>query len=110
MKFSTQLQEAGFSQRQADTLTKGLQEALTATVATAADLAPIQAKLNHIATKTDTADLRSEMAELRTEMSVNFQDVAKGFAAVYRMMAGFALTFMGTIIGATIALIRYLAP
>lgn len=110
MKFSTQLQEAGFSQRQADALTKGLQEALTATVATTADLAPIQAKLNHIATKTDIADLRSEMTELPTEMSVNFQEVAKGFAAVYRMLARFALTFMGTIIGATIALIRYPAP
>ncbi len=92
LKFSTQLQEAGFSQRQADALTKGLQEALTATVATKADLAPIQARLDHVATKTDIAELRAEIA------------------AAYRMVAVFAFTFIGTIIGATIALIRYLAP
>lgn len=84
--------------RQVDALTKSLQEALTATVATKADLAPIEAKLEHVATKTDIAELRTEMADLRSEI-----------ATVYRMMAVFALTFVGTIIGATIALIRYLA-
>ncbi len=46
LKFSTQLQEAGFSQRQVDALTKSLQEALTATVATKADLAPSRPSSN----------------------------------------------------------------
>lgn len=38
LKFSTQLREGGFTQQQADTLTNSLQEALSATVATKADL------------------------------------------------------------------------
>ena len=92
LKFSTRLKEGGFTPEQAEVLTLSIQEALTATVATKADLAPIQARLEHVATKTDIAELRAEIA------------------AAYRMMAVFAFTFIGTIIGATIALIRYLAP
>ncbi len=87
LKFSTQLREAGFSQEQADTLTRGLQEALTSTVATKADLAEVK------------AELKTDLAALRTDMSMGFQ-------AAYRHLW---LMGMG-IIGAMFLLLRYFAP
>ena len=91
LKFSTQLREGGFTQQQADTLTNSLQEALSATVATKADLD--QAK----------TELKADIATLR-------EDVAKGFQDVYKFMLASALTIAGTIIGTAIALVRDIAP
>lgn len=94
LKFSTQLREAGFSQEQADTLTRGLQEALTSTVATQADVAEV---------KTDLAGLR---AEVKTDLAALRADMSTGFQAVYRHLW---LMGMG-IIGAMFLLLRYFAP
>ena len=91
LKFSTQLREGGFTQQQADTLTSSLQEALSASVATKADLDQVKTEL-----KTDIVTLR--------------EDVAKGFQDVYKFMLVSTLTIAGTIIGTAIALVRYLAP
>ena len=91
LKFSTQLREGGFTQQQANTLTNSLQEALSATVATRADLDQVKTEL-----KTDIVTLR--------------EDVAKGFQNVYKFMLVSTLTIAGAIIGTAIALVRYLAP
>lgn len=98
LKFSTQLREGGFTQQQADTLTSSLQEALSATVATKADLD--QAK----------TELKADIVTLREDMAKGFQDVTKGFQDVYKFMLVSTLTIAGTIIGTAIALVRYLAP
>ena len=98
LKFSTQLREGGFTQQQANTLTNSLQEALSATVATRADLDQVKTEL-----KTDIVTLREDVAK-------GFQDVAKGFQNVYKFMLVSTLTIAGTIIGTAIALVRYLAP
>ena len=91
LKFSTQLREGGFTQQQADTLTSSLQEALSATVATKADLDEVKSEV-----KADIVGLR--------------EDMAKGFQDVYKFMLVSTLTIAGTIIGTAIALVRYLAP
>ena len=91
LKFSTQLREGGFTQQQADTLTSSLQEALSATVATKADLDQVKTEL-----KADIVTLR--------------EDMAKGFQDVYKFMLVSTLTIAGTIIGTAIALVRSLAP
>lgn len=109
LQFSTQLREAGFTQQQADTLTRGLQEALTATVATKADLAEARTEL-----KTDIAEVRTELkadiaevkAELKTDIATLRADMSKGFQDVHRQLW---LMGMG-IIGAMFLLLRYLAP
>ena len=98
LQFSTQLREAGFTQQQADTLTRGLQEALTATVATQADLAEAKAGL-----ETDIAEVK---AELKTDIATLRADMSKGFQDVYRQLW---LMGMG-IIGAMFLLLRYFAP
>ncbi len=102
LKFSTLLREGGFTQQQADTLTKGLQEALTATVATKADLSEAEAALK--------ADLSEVRGELKSDISAFREDTAKGFQDVYKFMVASTLTIAGTIIGTAIALVRYLAP
>ena len=105
LKFSTQLREAGFSQEQADTLTRGLQEALTSTVATQADVAEVKTDLAGLRAevKTDLAGLR---AEVKTDLAALRADMSTGFQAVYRHLW---LMGMG-IIGAMFLLLRYFAP
>lgn len=98
LKFSTQLRDGGFTQQQADTLTSSLQEALSATIATKADLNEVKTEL-----KTDIVSLREDTAK-------GFQDVHKSFQDVYKFMLVSTLTIAGTIIGTAIALVRYLAP
>ena len=98
LKFSTQLREGGFTQQQADTLTTSLQEALSATVATKADLDQVK------------TELKADIVTLREDMAKGFQDVTKGFQDVYKFMLVSTLTIAGTIIGTAIALVRYLAP
>ena len=98
LKFSTQLREGGFTQQQADTLTNSLQEALSATVATKADLDQVK------------TELKADIVTLREDMAKGFQDVTKGFQDVYKFMLVSTLTIAGTIIGTAIALVRYLAP
>ena len=98
LKFSTQLREGGFTQQQADTLTSSLQEALSATVATKADLDQVK------------TELKADIVTLREDMAKGFQDVTKGFQDVYKFMLVSTLTIAGTIIGTAIALVRYLAP
>ena len=91
LKFSTQLREGGFTQQQADTLTNSLQEALSATVATKADLDQVK------------TELKADIVTLREDMAKGFQDVSK-------FMLVSTLTIAGTIIGTAIALVRSLAP
>ena len=98
LKFSTQLREGGFTQQQADTLTNSLQEALSASVATKADLDQVK------------TELKADIVTLREDMAKGFQDVTKGFQDVYKFMLVSTLTIAGTIIGTAIALVRYLAP
>lgn len=98
LKFSTQLREGGFTQQQADTLTNSLQEALSATVATKADLDQVK------------TELKADIVTLREDMAKGFQDVTKGFQDVYKFMLVSTLTIAGTIIGTAIALVRSLAP
>ena len=98
LKFSTQLREGGFTQQQADTLTSSLQEALSATVATKADLDEVK------------SEVKADIVGLREDMAKGFQDVHKGFQDVYKFMLVSTLTIAGTIIGTAIALVRYLAP
>lgn len=98
LQFSTQLREAGFTQQQADTLTRGLQEALTATVATKTDLAEVRTEL-----KTDLAEVK---AELKTDIATLRADMSKGFQDVHRQLW---LMGMG-IIGTMFLLLRYFAP
>ena len=98
LKFSTQLREGGFTQQQADTLTSSLQEALSATVATKADLDQVK------------TELKADIVTLREDMAKGFQDVTRGFQDVYKFMLVSTLTIAGTIIGTAIALVRYLAP
>ena len=105
LKFSTQLREGGFTQQQADTLTSSLQEALSATVATKADLDQVKTEL-----KADIVTLREDMTKGFQDVSKGFQDVSKGFQDVYKFMLISTLTIAGTIIGTAIALVRYLAP
>ena len=97
-KFSTQLREGGFTQQQADTLTSSLQEALSATVATKADLDEVK------------SEVKADIVGLREDMAKGFQDVHKSFQDVYKFMLVSTLTIAGTIIGTAIALVRYLAP
>ena len=105
LKFSTQLREGGFTQQQADTLTSSLQEALSATVATKADLNEVKTEL-----KTDIVSLREDTAKGFQDVHKSFQDVHKSFQDVYKFMLVSTLTIAGTIIGTAIALVRYLAP
>ena len=98
LKFSTQLREGGFTQQQADTLTSSLQEALSATVATKADLDEVK------------SEVKADIVTLREDMAKGFQDVHKSFQDVYKFMLVSTLTIAGTIIGTAIALVRYLAP
>ena len=112
LKFSTQLREGGFTQQQADTLTSSLQEALSATVATKADLDEVKSEV-----KADIVGLREDMAKGFQDVHKgfqdvhkSFQDVHKGFQDVYKFMLVSTLTIAGTIIGTAIALVRYLAP
>ncbi len=102
LKFSTQLREGGFTQQQADTLTNSLQEALSATVATKADLDQVKTELK--------ADLDQVKTELKADIVILREDTAKGFQDVYKFMLVSTLTIAGTIIGTAIALVRYLAP
>ena len=120
LQFSTQLREAGFTQQQADTLTRGLQEALTATVATQADLAEAKAELEtdiaevKAELKTDIAEVKAELktdlagfrAEIKTDLAALRADMSTAFQAVYRHLW---LMGMG-IIGAMFLLLRYFAP
>ena len=113
LKFSTLLREGGFTQQQADTLTKGLQEALTATVATKADLSEAEAALKADLSEAEAAlkaDLSEVRGELKSDISAFREDTAKGFQDVYKFMVASTLTIAGTIIGTAIALVRYLAP
>lgn len=98
LKFSTQLREGGFTQQQADTLTSSLQGALSATVATKADLGEVK------------SEVKADIVTLREDMAKGFQDVHKSFQDVYKFMLVSTLTIAGTIIGTAIALVRYLAP
>ena len=98
LKFSTQLREGGFTQQQADTLTNSLQEALSAAVATKADLDQVK------------TELKADIVTLREDVTKGFQDVARGSQDVYKFMLVSTLTIAGTIIGTAIALTRYLAP
>ncbi len=91
LQFSTRLCEGGFTQQQADTLTNSLQEALSATAATKADLDQVKTEL-----KADIVTLR--------------EDMTKGFQDVYKFMLVSTLPIAGTIIGTAIALVRDLAP
>ena len=123
LRFSTQLREGGFTQQQADTLTSSLREALSATVATKADLnkekTELKADLNEVRSelKADIASLREDTAQGFQDVyknfegvHQNFQDIHKSFQDVYKFMLVSTLTIMGTIIGTAIALVRYLAP
>ncbi len=98
LKFSTQLREGGFTQQQADTLASSLQEALSATVATKADLDGVK------------SEVKADIVTLREDMARGFQDVHKSFQDVYKSMLVSTLTIAGTIIGTAIALVRYLVP
>ena len=100
LKFSTQLREGGFTQQQADTLTSSLQEALSATVATKADLDEVKSEV-----KADIVGLREDMAKGFQDVHKGFQDVHKGFQDVYKFMLVSTLTIAGTIIGTAIALV-----
>ena len=100
LKFSTQLREGGFTQQQADTLTSSLQEALSATVATKADLDEVKSEV-----KADIVGLREDMAKGFQDVHKSFQDVHKGFQDVYKFMLVSTLTIAGTIIGTAIALV-----
>lgn len=109
LKFSTLLREGGFTQQQADTLTKGLQEALTATVATKADLSEVKAALKADLSEVK-GELKTDITNVRSELAASREDTAKGFQDVYKFMVVSTLTIAGTIIGTAIALVRYLAP
>ncbi len=100
LKFSTQLREGGFTQQQADTLTSSLQEALSATVATKADLDEVKSEV-----KADIVGLREDMAKGFQDVHKSFQDVHKGFQDVYKFMLVSTLTIAGTIIGTAVALV-----
>lgn len=102
-------------------------EAVGANVATKADLAEVQAGLETdiAAVRTDLTEAKAELkaeivevrtkiaevkAELKSDMATLREDMAKGFQGMYRFMAVAILTITSTIIGAAIALVRYLAP
>jgi len=98
LQFSTRLCEGGFTQQQADTLTNSLQEALSAAVATKADLDQVK------------TELKADIVTLREDMTKGFQHMTKGFQNVYKFMLVSTLPIAGTIIGTAIALVRDLAP
>ena len=74
------LQEADFTDRQAEALTGAIGTALTGGVATKADIADLRSEMGEM-----KADLRSEMAELRGEMDARFARVEADLVWIKRI-------------------------
>lgn len=89
-KAVTALKQAGFEETQAEAVVTTMGEALGGTVATKADLAAVQAKL-----ETDIAAVRTEMAALRADTSAQF-------AALYKQLWLMAVG----IVGLTVTLVK----
>ena len=87
--------------------TKAALESKIAAVKT--DLAEAKAEL-----KTEIAEVRTEVAEVKAELKTDIAllraDTEKGFQDVYKFMLVSTLAIISTIIGGSIALVRYLAP
>ena len=132
------LQAAGAAEPLAEAVVATVGEAVGANVATKADLAEVQAGLETeiaatkaaleskiAAVKTDLAEAKAELkteiaevrtevaevkAELKTDIALLRADTEKGFQDVYKFMLVSTLAIISTIIGGSIALVRYLAP
>ncbi len=129
------LQEAGAAEPLAEAVVATVGEAVGENVTTKADLAEVKAALEadiaevkaaleaDIATaraelKADLAEVKAALeadiatarAESKTDIAAVREEMAKGFQGVYKFMVASTLTIAGTIIGAAIVLVRYLAP
>ena len=84
-------------------------ELKTEIAAVRTDLAEAKAEL-----KTEIAAVRTEVAEVKAELKTDIAllraDTEKGFQGVYKFMLVSTLAIISTIIGGSIALVRYLAP
>ena len=84
-------------------------ELKTEIAAVKTDLAEAKAEL-----KTEIAEVRTEVAEVKAELKTDIAllraDTEKGFQDVYKFMLVSTLAIISTIIGGSIALVRYLAP
>ena len=121
------LQAAGAAEPLAEAVVATVGEAVGDNVATKADLAEVQAGLEteieavradltevQAGLKTEIAEVRTEIAEVKAELKTDIAllraDTEKGFQGVYKFMMVSTLAIISTIIGGSIALVRYLAP
>ncbi len=73
------------------------------------EIAEVKAELKTEIAEVKT-ELKTEIVTLREDMLKGQQDMSHSIQGVYRLMVMAILTITSTIIGAAIALVRYLAP
>ena len=93
-KAVTALKQAGFAEPQAEAVVNTMGEALGGSVATKADLAAVQAKLE--------ADIAAVQAKLEADIAAVKTDMAEQFAALYKQLWVIAVG----IVGLTVTLVK----
>lgn len=112
------LKDAGFNDRQADAMTKGVAGIVVGTLATKIDIAEVRTEIANLRAdltgeiaglraelKTDIANVRTEIADLRTEFKSDFGSQATEIATIKAQMQllqrsiGFLATYTTLIVG-----------
>ena len=72
LSYARRLKDAGVDDVQAEAHAEAVRDAITEGVATKADIARLEDKMNGMATKADLADLRADFATLETNLDKRF--------------------------------------
>ena len=100
-KAVTALKQAGFAEPQAEAVVNTMGEALGGTVATKADLAAVQTKLEADIAAVQ-AKLEADLAAVKTDMATLRADMAEQFTALYKQLWVMAVG----IVGLTVTLVK----
>ena len=68
LSYARRLKEAGVDEKQAEAHAEAVRDAITQGVATKADIARLEDKMDGMATKTDVAKLETRIAELKVTL------------------------------------------
>ena len=79
LSYARRLKDAGVDDVQAEAHAEAVRDAITEGVATKADIARLEDKMNGMATKADLADLRADFATLETNLDKRFAALETDF-------------------------------
>jgi len=100
-KAVTALKQAGFAEPQAEAVVTTMGEALGGNVATKADLAAVEAKLEAVEAKLE-ADIAAVQAKLEADIAAVRTEIAQEFKALYKQLWVMAVG----IVGLTVTLVK----